>query len=100
MEEGLSRKIGQRQPKIDSALCVGCGLCIETCAQGAISIGNEGALIDPGKCNSCGTCMKLCPQGAIRIPITVGELRVTLQGVIDYAEHILSRIERVRNKMS
>lgn len=44
--------------------CTGCGLCIEACPAGAISLSHGRAQID-GTCKGCGRCAALCPAGAI-----------------------------------
>jgi 2-oxoglutarate ferredoxin oxidoreductase subunit delta len=61
---------------ISEALCKGCGLCIDFCARGCITMsdGNLGPrgtpLADfahPEKCNACGVCGWMCPDFAIEV---------------------------------
>ncbi len=63
-------------PKIVAKKCIGCGLCFEQCAHGAISIVDrpEGAAstskvvqIDRELCAGCAQCIHACPQGALTI---------------------------------
>jgi len=54
-------------PKIKRKKCVGCGECIQHCAQSAISLNEEKAKIDSKKCVGCGECILICPNGAINI---------------------------------
>jgi ferredoxin len=100
MEESLSREIMQRQPRVDITLCIRCGLCIQNCPQGAISMTYEGPWIDSRKCKSCGQCIEICPRGAIRIPITASELMEEVRGITRRVDDILSRIEKVKNGVS
>jgi MinD superfamily P-loop ATPase len=58
------RPFTQPVPRVDNALCDGCGLCGEVCAFGAILVGRFPRLF-PEHCHSCGACVELCPQGAI-----------------------------------
>ena len=45
---------------IDSNKCIGCGICINTCPQQAISM-NDAVKIDFTICNGCGICVEECP---------------------------------------
>jgi len=57
--------------------CVGCGACVETCDQGALSLdtskgdparGKTGqSVVDHTKCILCGYCAEVCPEFTIRI---------------------------------
>jgi pyruvate formate lyase activating enzyme len=41
--------------------CAGCGECLETCPEHALSL-SEGAIRrDPAACRVCGTCVEVCP---------------------------------------
>ncbi len=73
---GLGSAAGKRamhndgKPTVDQETCVGCGLCFQQCAHGAISFSGDGkgrkAKIDHGKCTGCGRCVGACRNvGAI-----------------------------------
>jgi NAD-dependent dihydropyrimidine dehydrogenase PreA subunit len=54
--------------KIDEELCDGCGLCVPSCAEGALQIIDKKArLVGENLCDGLGACLGECPQGAITI---------------------------------
>lgn len=42
--------------------CIGCSLCVRSCALGAISIVEKKAVIDTAKCNLCAACLDSCKK--------------------------------------
>lgn len=63
-----------------AAKCTGCGKCVESCPQGAITVAPAGekyiAHTDREKCTNCGACAAVCPNEAREIagkPMTVRE---------------------------
>jgi Pyruvate/2-oxoacid:ferredoxin oxidoreductase delta subunit len=54
--------------KIDESLCNGCGLCVPSCAEGALQIVDGVArLVKDTYCDGLGACLGECPQGAITL---------------------------------
>lgn len=54
--------------EIDEAKCDGCGLCVPTCAEGALQIiSGKARLVSDVYCDGLGACLGECPQGAIRM---------------------------------
>lgn len=45
--------------------CMGCGECIKSCPNGALTATEKGIIVDRDKCIACGTCINACPTGAI-----------------------------------
>ena len=45
-------------------LCDGCGVCVEVCPSGAISVSSK-AEVNPFMCTECGICVPACPREAI-----------------------------------
>ena len=44
--------------------CIGCGTCVKSCPNGALSAGATGIMVDRSKCAACGTCPAIttcCP---------------------------------------
>jgi NAD-dependent dihydropyrimidine dehydrogenase PreA subunit len=53
--------------------CVRCGLCLEVCPHGVLSLnGGKVQIEDRDACMECGACMQNCPAGAITVKSGVG----------------------------
>lgn len=54
--------------KVDSSLCIGCGLCEGSCPTAAINVNpeNNKAQIDKASCLQCRSCLEACPKKAIQ----------------------------------
>ena len=60
--------------RIDEKKCNGCGVCIPSCAEGALQIiDGKAKLISEKYCDGLGACLGECPQGAIIIEERVAE---------------------------
>ena len=53
-------------PVVLEKKCVGCGICVEACAFGAISISQQSIATIGGNCKSCNACSGVCPENAIQ----------------------------------
>ncbi len=63
-KQNMKRKIVE----IDQERCDGCGLCVPSCAEGAIKIVNGKAVLAADNlCDGLGACLGECPRDAIRI---------------------------------
>lgn len=51
--------------KIDSAKCIGCGLCLRDCPENNITVTNKKARINSQLCIKCGHCVAVCPKAAV-----------------------------------
>lgn len=58
--------IGARHPVVTGEMCNGCGSCVETCREDAISFTGDTPFVDGEKCLSCGKCIAVCPTGTLR----------------------------------
>ncbi|MCC7207436.1 MAG: 4Fe-4S binding protein [Anaerolineae bacterium] len=59
-------------PRIEAALCTGCGECIARCPTGALgSVAGKAALIRPSACTYCAACESVCPTNAIELPYLI-----------------------------
>lgn len=50
---------------VDPDACTACGLCVDACAEKALTLGDSIGL-DPSRCLGCGACVRVCPTGALR----------------------------------
>ncbi len=54
--------------KIDEEKCTGCGLCVPSCAEGAIRIiDGKARLVAEKFCDGLGACLGECPEGALQV---------------------------------
>lgn len=54
--------------RIDEEKCNGCGLCVPSCAEGAIRvIDGKARLVAEKYCDGLGACLGECPQGALTV---------------------------------
>lgn len=52
--------------KINGDKCIGCGICVKSCAAGALYVDNNKAEVNDA-CILCGLCTDSCPLGALSI---------------------------------
>jgi len=64
--------------------CTGCGLCVEVCYIGAISL-NGGAAQISDSCKGCGRCAIVCPAEAITLRVAEN---------VDVLDRLMGHIER------
>lgn len=54
--------------EINEDLCIGCGVCIESCAEGALRIvDGKAKVISDSFCDGLGACLTGCPTDALKI---------------------------------
>jgi len=59
--------------QLDSAACVGCGVCETVCPHAVFRMnGKKVEIDDPDGCMECGACALNCAAGAIRVTPGVG----------------------------
>jgi len=64
----MVKRAVRRIIKIDEEKCNGCGLCVPSCAEGAIKmIDGKARLVADALCDGIGNCLGECPQDAISI---------------------------------
>jgi aryl-alcohol dehydrogenase-like predicted oxidoreductase len=63
----LAEKTMKTKKLIIQAFCVGCGSCVKTCPNAAMTLVDGKACNDKSKCILCGYCAPVCPQFAIRL---------------------------------
>jgi len=51
--------------EIDQAKCTRCGLCVEVCHEGCLSLNGAGLQINRAECSTCTQCVAICPSQAL-----------------------------------
>ena len=61
-------KVLRKIIQIDAERCNGCGVCITSCAEGALAlVDGKAKLVRDQYCDGLAACLKECPQGALKI---------------------------------
>lgn len=60
----IRRNLNAR-PVVVPELCLGCGVCRESCPANAIAVSKRRAVIADERCIRCYCCQEMCPQAAI-----------------------------------
>lgn len=86
--------------RVRKDLCLGCGVCLDSCFRDAISIVSGRAEIDHRRCNRCGACIASCPQDAIveLTPVSKAELEASVSVLRSRADNILARIDALQKQ--
>jgi ferredoxin len=64
----IVEKIKRVIVRIDATRCDGCGICVESCAEGAIRmVDGKAQLVSDHYCDGLGDCLQTCSAGAITL---------------------------------
>lgn len=64
----VTQSVPRRQKKVYiQGVCEGCGACVKTCPNYALSLVEGKATVDVSRCITCGYCAPVCPLFAIRL---------------------------------
>lgn len=70
--------------RIDESKCNGCGLCVPSCAEGALQIvDGKARLTSDRHCDGLGACLGECPQGALTVEEREAD-EFDLQGAMEH----------------
>ncbi len=53
--------------RVEVDLCIGCGVCVETCPFGTLDLKEEVVEVDQSTCMGCGVCVSTCEVGALSL---------------------------------
>ena len=81
----LKRGVAELDPQVaivHAPACTACGVCVDACPFGAISIDGIAA-IDAAGCKGCGGCVPVCPENAIDLlGYTDRQVRAMIDGLL------------------
>jgi len=66
-QELLTQKIKPGKRLFILSFCKGCGTCVKTCPNNALTLENGKAVVNHKLCILCGYCNPVCPEFAIRL---------------------------------
>ena len=68
IDEATKSRIGKKGKKLFVLdQCKACGICVEKCPNGALTVQGPRAQADPERCILCGYCVPYCPQFSLRL---------------------------------
>jgi electron transfer flavoprotein alpha subunit len=81
---------------VNEQRCNLCGICVETCPFGALTM-EAGRVVANAGCKLCKICIKQCPAGAIALEetATAGVDKSAWRGILVYVEHLDGAIHPV-----
>lgn len=69
---------------VDQNSCIGCGVCVDRCQFGALSISDKGCQVEKDKCIGCGVCAVKCPEEALKLTPREGQRKAPPENIIDW----------------
>ena len=66
-QEIIDKRIKPNKKLFISRFCIGCGICVKTCPNKALSLIDGKAVVNHDLCILCGYCNPVCPVFAIRL---------------------------------
>lgn len=65
---GKMQQHGCLAPQVNPDKCIGCGICVEVCAPGALRLDEDKRIgVDKTLCAGCGACFHACKHGGVEI---------------------------------
>jgi len=80
-------------PTTNPKRCISCGLCVNNCPAGAISI--NPLVIDSSKCIGCADCIGICPQRAFGVPWSSTSQPIFQERLCEYAKGMCDSLNMV-----
>ncbi|MFW6324857.1 MAG: DUF362 domain-containing protein, partial [Desulfovibrionales bacterium] len=76
-------------PLLKPENCRGCGLCVEVCRPGALTLNEKTISLDAEKCVGCAACLLACRHGGLDVNWKV-EINTFLERMMEYAAGVLT----------
>lgn len=76
------------KPHVSPDKCIGCGMCLKSCAHSAVSITEHKASINHENCVGCGRCIGTCPMDAV-LPASDESNEILNKKMVEYTLAVL-----------